>query len=117
MKNKLIAFIVLSFLGLLAINAQQEPQYTQYMYNTMVYNPAYAGSKGHFSIEALYRTQWVGLDGAPDTGTISFNTPVGVSEKVGLGVSIIHDRIGPSQETYFDALTTFISTSCATPRK
>ena len=47
--------------------AQQDPQYTQYMYNTMSVNPAYAGQREVLSITGLYRTQWVGIDGAPDT--------------------------------------------------
>lgn len=101
--KRYLALMILTFVSLFSLEAQQDAQYTQYMYNTMIYNPAYAGSRGVFSIESLYRTQWVGLDGAPDTGTFSFNTPVGQGERVGLGLSIINDRIGPSQETYFDA--------------
>jgi type IX secretion system PorP/SprF family membrane protein len=75
--------------------AQQDAQYTQYMYNTVNVNPAYAGTRGALSIFALHRTQWVGLDGAPVTNTVSVNTPFNNS-KVGLGVSIINDEIGPS---------------------
>ncbi len=103
MKSRYITLTVFLFATLFSVKAQQDAQYTQYMYNTMVFNPAYAGSRGVLSIESLYRTQWVGLEGAPDTGTISFNTPVGDSERLGIGVSIINDEIGPSQETYFDA--------------
>ena len=58
--------------------AQQDAQYTQYMYNTASVNPAYAGSRGHLSIAALHRSQWVGLDGAPVTQTINLHSPVGV---------------------------------------
>lgn len=75
--------------------AQQDAQYTQYMYNTINVNPAYAGSRGALSFFALHRTQWVGLDGAPITNTLSVNTPFNNS-KLGLGVSIINDEIGPS---------------------
>ncbi|MFC5048489.1 type IX secretion system membrane protein PorP/SprF [Aquimarina hainanensis] len=81
---------------------QQDAQYTQYMYNTISVNPAYAGSRGVFSINGLHRSQWVGLDGAPRTQTISINTPLGQSERVGLGISIVNDEIGPTRETYFD---------------
>lgn len=75
--------------------AQQDAQYTQYMYNTISVNPAYAGSRGALSFFALHRTQWVGLDGAPITNTVSANTPFNNS-KLGLGVSIVNDEIGPS---------------------
>lgn len=76
--------------------AQQDAQFTQYMYNTINVNPAYAGSRGVLSIFGLYRTQWVGLDGAPETSSFSVNTPVG--NNVGLGVSLINDKIGPTNE-------------------
>jgi len=90
-------FLVLS-LVLLSINfyGQQDPQYTQYMYNINVLNPAYAGSKQTLSIGVLGRTQWTGIDGAPKTLTFSAHAPVG--EKLGLGVSIISDKIGPLKE-------------------
>lgn len=77
--------------------AQQDAQYTQYMYNTIVINPAYAGSRQALSVFALHRTQWVGLDGAPVTNAISINTPFNDS-KVGLGLSFVNDQIGPSVE-------------------
>ena len=84
------------------VKAQQDAQYTQYMYNTLSINPAYAGSRDVLSIAGLYRTQWVGLDGAPDTQTFNIHSPV--SERVGLGFSIINDEIGngTNQDTYFD---------------
>jgi type IX secretion system PorP/SprF family membrane protein len=83
----------------LAINelrAQQDPHYTQYMYNMSVMNPAYAGSKETMSGGVLYRAQWVGLDGAPTTGTFFLHSPVG--RNVGLGLSVISDKIGPVEE-------------------
>ena len=87
------------FLLLLAVemHSQQDPQYTQYMYNMNVINPAYAGSRENLSFGLLYRTQWVGIDGAPKTGTFFGHLPVG--EKVGLGLSVISDEIGPVKET------------------
>ncbi len=77
--------------------AQQDPQYTQYMYNMSVVNPAYTGSAEHISGGLLYRTQWVGINGAPDTGTLFTMMPL--SPKVGLGFSVIADQIGPVKET------------------
>ncbi|MCF8715161.1 type IX secretion system membrane protein PorP/SprF [Joostella atrarenae] len=89
-------------LGLCAFTswAQQDPQFTQYMYNTMSVNPGYAGSREVFSITGLYRNQWVGVDGAPTTQTLGIDTPLG--KNVGGGLSIINDELGPSQETYVD---------------
>ena len=81
-----------------AVSAQQDAQFTQYMYNTINVNPAYAGSRPSMSIFALHRSQWVGLDGAPVTNTASINTPINNS-RVGLGVSVINDKIGPSDES------------------
>ena len=78
--------------------AQQDAQFTQYMYNTMNINPGYAGSREVMSVFALHRTQWVGLDGAPTTNTVSINSPINGSN-VGLGVSILNDKIGPSDES------------------
>lgn len=83
--------------GFQHLYAQQDPQYTQYMYNTVQINPAYAGSRGVMSVFGLYRTQWVGLDGAPKTANVSINTPLGDS-KVGLGVSFNNDQIGAMDE-------------------
>lgn len=81
--------------------AQQDAQFTQYMYNTISINPAYAGSRGVMSVFGLYRTQWVGLDGAPETSSFSVNTPVG--NNVGLGVSLVNDKIGPTNENNLSA--------------
>ncbi|MBE1615949.1 type IX secretion system membrane protein PorP/SprF [Flavobacterium sp. SaA2.13] len=79
------------------MNAQQDPHYTQYMYNMNVINPAYAGSKENLAFGLLYRAQWVDVEGAPNTGTFSGHSPVG--KNVGLGLSAIVDEIGPVQET------------------
>jgi type IX secretion system PorP/SprF family membrane protein len=71
------------------------------MYNTMSVNPGYAGQRDALSITALYRTQWVGIDGAPETQTLGVHAPF-ANERMGWGVSIVNDAIGPSNETYFD---------------
>lgn len=81
--------------------AQQDAQYTQYMYNTISINPAYAGSRDVLSLTGLYRTQWVGLDGAPKTMTFSGHSPL-KNDKLGLGVSIVRDQIWIQDETYID---------------
>ncbi|TWI43587.1 type IX secretion system PorP/SprF family membrane protein [Flavobacterium glaciei] len=100
MKTKLFSF-VLMFTAFVSY-AQQDAQFTQYMYNTININPAYAGSRGALSIFALHRTQWVGLDGAPITNAASVNTPLNESN-LGLGVSIINDKIGPTNENTISA--------------
>ncbi|MFG0592377.1 type IX secretion system membrane protein PorP/SprF [Myroides odoratimimus] len=79
------------------MQAQQDPQYTQYMYNTNMINPAYAGSRGTLNVFGMYRTQWVGLDGAPKTANVSVSTPLGESG-LGLGVNFTNDRIGAMDE-------------------
>lgn len=89
------------FTGVLSY-AQQDAQFTQYMYNTININPAYAGSRGALSMFALHRTQWVGLDGAPVTNTVSINTPLNASN-LGLGVSLVNDKIGPTTENAISA--------------
>ena len=100
MKRKIILSVLL-FAGVVSY-AQQDSQFTQYMYNTINVNPAYAGSRGVMSVFALHRSQWVGLDGAPTTNAISINTPLN-SSKLGLGVSIINDKIGPVHENTISA--------------
>jgi type IX secretion system PorP/SprF family membrane protein len=100
MKTKLFSF-VLMFTAIVTF-AQQDAQFTQYMYNTININPAYAGSRGALSIFALHRTQWVGLDGAPVTNAVSLNTPLNGS-KLGLGISVINDKIGPTNENTISA--------------
>ncbi len=82
--------------------AQQDAQYTQYMYNTINVNPAYAGSRGVMSIFGLHRTQWVGLDGAPVTNAASINTPINNSN-LGVGLSFVNDKIGPTNENAISA--------------
>ena len=81
--------------------AQQDPQYTQYIYNPVVINPAFAGNRGVTSIVGLHRSQWVGLDGAPRTQSLSIHSPIGQEGKVGLGLSVVNDELGPADETYF----------------
>jgi type IX secretion system PorP/SprF family membrane protein len=95
--NKLYTTILLVFLSFIDTQAQQDPHYTQYMYNMNVINPAYAGSKENLSFGLLYRKQWVEIEDAPSTFSLSGSMPVG--DKTGAGLSIISDKIGPVQET------------------
>ncbi|WP_276381304.1 type IX secretion system membrane protein PorP/SprF [Flavobacterium sp. H4147] len=96
--KKIISLLVILFLGVLEVSAQQESQYTQYMYNTMTINPGYTGTRGLPSVFGLYRTQWVGLDGAPKTANFSIESPISHNGQ-GLGLSVMNDKIGPSEET------------------
>lgn len=93
-----VIFILSMYLGI----AQQDAQYTQYMYNTITINPAYAGSRGAVSIFGLHRTQWIGLDGAPKTNALSINSPINNSN-LGIGLSFINDKIGPTVENQISA--------------
>jgi len=81
--------------------SQQDALHTQHIYNTNIINPAYAGVKEKFNVTLFNRTQWVGLEGAPNTQTLNLDTPLGVSG-LGLGVSFINDEIGPIREQLFN---------------
>jgi type IX secretion system PorP/SprF family membrane protein len=94
--NKIILTSLLVFIAYLDVHAQQNPHYTQYMYNMNVVNPAYAGSKESISFGALYRKQWVNIQDAPTSFTFSGHAPVG--NNVGVGLSFISDKIGPVTE-------------------
>lgn len=93
--KSILKLIVILF-SITTIYSQQDAQYTQYMYNMNVLNPAYAGSQETLSINFLGRTQWVGIDGAPKTLTASIHSPI--RRNVGLGFSIVADEIGPIKE-------------------
>jgi type IX secretion system PorP/SprF family membrane protein len=96
MKNKISILVLMLISGI--SYAQQDAQFTQYMYNTMAINPAYAGLRERMSIFALHRTQWVGIDGAPTTDNVAIHTPINGSN-LGIGLSILNDKIGPSNES------------------
>lgn len=93
---KKIITIIAVILFTVSAKAQQNPQYTQYVYNMNVINPAYAGSLEGLSLNFLARSQWVGIEGAPQTLTIGAHTPL--RNNLGLGLSVIVDKIGPVQE-------------------
>lgn len=92
-------FIFSIFLVTAMTSAQQLPQFTQYVYNTMSVNPAYAGSRETLNITGLHRNQWAGIEGNPTTSTLSIHSPV-KHTRVGLGLSYINDNIGGESTNY-----------------
>ncbi|WP_282074549.1 PorP/SprF family type IX secretion system membrane protein [Maribacter aquivivus] len=95
--------IALVLFSLLSFNAysQKEPQYTQYMYNIGSFNPAYVGTVENPEFSGLYRAQWIDIPGAPRTFRFGANLPF-KNEKVGLGINIVNDELGPATQTYAD---------------
>ena len=101
-KLRQLLLVISLFITMNSIFAQQDSQYTQYMYNTVAVNPAYAGSRGVTSLFFLHRTQWVGLDGAPVTNVFTINKPIS-NTNLGYGISIVNDRIGVSDNNTVSA--------------
>ena len=94
--------LVLCALGLFqatGLMAQQDPHFTMYMFNKQAINPAYVGSMGTTSFQALYRSQWVGIEGAPKTVSLTAQGLVGRDDRIGLGVHLLNDRIGVDNHT------------------
>ena len=88
-----ILIIIMTF----AAYGQQEAHFTQFVFNKLIYNPAYAGSKDVASMSVLARQQWIGMEGAPSTQTFGFHTPL-LNKKLGLGFSVIRDQIGVTSD-------------------
>ena len=86
--------------------AQQQPMYSQYMFNMLNINPAYAGSRGVMTATALYRNQWVGIPGAPRTSSFSFDMPLN-EKKIGIGFQLYDDRLGIERTTGINAFYAF----------
>ena len=108
---KTILTIICAFILQSICYSQQDSQYTQYMYNTSLVNPAYAGSRETITAFLLHRNQWVGLEGAPVTNNFSINMPVGDSN-FGVGLNFVNDEIGPVSENEISAdLAYFIQVS------
>ncbi len=104
-KSILVLLLLVYFTG---TRAQQDAQYTQYMFNTMSVNSAYAGSRGQLSFAGLYRSQWLGVNGAPETFTMNLHSPIRDS-RMGYGISIVNDNIGDGvvQETTLSAVLSY----------
>ncbi len=100
---KKFKILVLALIGLVsAAQAQQDPQYSQFMYNKLPINSAYTGGRDVLSIRALYRNQWVGLEGSPQTATLSIHSPL-KNEDLALGLNIVHDKLGTINQTVVSA--------------
>ena len=107
MKMAYRAIIVCTlFVSATAVKAQQHPMYSQYMFNMLNINPAYAGSRGVVTATALYRTQWVGIEGAPQTTSDGFDMTVN-EKKIGLGFQLYDDKLGIERTTGFNASYAF----------
>ena len=93
MKNKFLITLLLIVLFILDVKAQQDPQYSLYMFNGLALNPAYAGSSTGTIAGINYRTQWLGMDGAPRTTSANIHSRYG-QEKLGTGLFVSNDQIG-----------------------
>lgn len=98
MKKVLLPLLILAAASL-RLSAQQEHHYTQFMYNKLLINPAYAGARGIPFLTGIYRNQWIGFDGAPKSALLSFNGPF-LTPRVGIGVTISHQKIGLQRDIY-----------------
>jgi type IX secretion system PorP/SprF family membrane protein len=92
----LLLFIIFTLVGV-KLSAQQQTQYTQYMYTPSLINPAYVGVDQVMKLSLLHRSQWVGVNGAPVSQTLMLSIPLG--QKMGIGFNIVQDQIGPANET------------------
>ena len=99
--RKLI-IIAISLLAFSNVISQQDAMYTHYAFNTLAINPGYAGSRDVVTVTALHRSQWVGFDGAPVTQTLTLHSPI-FTESLGIGLSLVNDKIGPIKQTSFYA--------------
>lgn len=95
--KKIIIIISTLFAGFGAL-AQQDAMFTHYMFNTLAVNSGYAGSRDALTITGLHRSQWVSFPGAPTTQTLTLHTPI-ANDQLGLGVSVLNDKIGPTNTT------------------
>ncbi|MDQ6473082.1 type IX secretion system membrane protein PorP/SprF [Flavobacterium sp. LHD-80] len=105
MEKRLFILVILISLNTSFVRGQQDSQFTNYMYNTMSFNPAYTGTRDALSVLALYRNQWMGIDGAPETINFSAQAPVG--KKVGLGINVISDKIFVVNESVIDLMFSY----------
>lgn len=96
---KISVLLVVVLAGPLTLKAQQDPVYTQYIYNMLSINPAYAGTQNFLHLNTLTRLQWVGMDGAPKTFSLGVHTPV-ENRKIGLGLTVVSDEVGPVNNTH-----------------
>lgn len=100
---RIILLVSFYLLACTLLTAQQEPQYTQFMYNKLGLNPGYAGSNETTCLTALHRSQWLGLEGAPTTQLISMSMPLS-NQRVGLGLNIHRSTISIFARTSIDGM-------------
>src|SRR6056297_1231772 len=98
-KNVIPIIVILLFSGVSKVFSQNEPMFTQYMFNTLWVNPAYAGTSQALNINALTRLQWVGLEGAPRTYSAAIHAPI-TRKKAGVGLTVVNDVFGPIKNTF-----------------
>lgn len=91
--KKIVLLSIIAVALSIQLNAQQDQQFTQFMYNKLSVNPAYSGARGVPFVTAIYRNQWLGFDGAPKSILASFNSPF-LTPRVGVGITITHLQIG-----------------------
>ncbi|GAB3491204.1 type IX secretion system membrane protein PorP/SprF [Spirosoma knui] len=96
-KHWAVALLLILGIGSSPLRAQQDKMFSQYMFNMMALNPAYAGSRDVLSMSALYRNQWTGLPGSPQTATFTMDMPLN-QERVGIGLQLYGDKFGEMQE-------------------
>lgn len=94
------------FCGTFALQAQQEVQNTQFFYFKQGYNPAYAGSREAFCVTGIYRNQWIGLEGAPETQILTFSVPL-FNQRVGVGANVVRTTIGVTEMLTLDGIYTY----------
>lgn len=116
MTQKINFFLLFTFILLFYnSNAQQDAQFTQYMYNTVAINPAYVGSRETTSVFILHRNQWLGQEGAPITNGAAISSGL-ISNKIGLGLSFSNDNIGATKENIVSADIAYNIQTSATSR-
>ena len=108
MKRFSLIISILAFLLMSRItSAQQDAMFTQYMFNGLAINPAYAGSHNAISANFINRQQWVGIDGAPQSTSFSVHSPLG-GDKLAVGVQLVHDKVGVSKELFTNASLAYV---------
>lgn len=98
--KKISLVILCSFVGFGSILAQQEPSFTQYIFDPITFNAGYVGTTEMLNVNALTRLQWVGMEGSPKSFSLSAHTPI-EGRKIGLGVTLLTDKVGPVNNTFF----------------
>lgn len=98
--NKFFTTLTVALAAITSVSfAQQDPQFTQFMHNKLIYNPGYAGTSEAICANVLYRQQWVNFPGAPKTGLLSFDMPIG-QLPLAIGLNVMSDQIGFAKTTF-----------------